>query len=139
MLPPRPLRIALADDSRAVRTHLREFIGAHEGMQVVAEAEQMPDVETIVAQQAVDGVIIDIGMPGNGMQTLRHIKAHHPGTWVVVLTNHADPYHRDVCLRTGADAFLDKTLEYENVVGELERLAANRGVPAARDSIGEFV
>lgn len=138
MLPPRPLRIALADHSSAVRAYIRDLIGGHDAMEVVAEAGTVADVEAIAEQTAPDGIILDIAMLGDGSRALRRMKAEHPTTWLVVLTNHADPHHRDVCLRIGADAFLDKSLEYERVVAELERLAADRGIATTAPSLGQL-
>ena len=64
---------------------------------------------------------------GNGLGVLRAIGPSRPhGAKILVLTTYAIPQYRDRSLALGADAFFDKSREYDRVKSVLEDLAANR-------------
>lgn len=110
------LRIIVADDSVAVRQHLVALLAAMEHVQVVGEAGDVGRTLESVRVLQPEVVLLDIQMPGgNGITALRHIKREFPQTRVIMLTNHSNPFYRDVCLQAGADFFLDKSTEFERV------------------------
>jgi DNA-binding NarL/FixJ family response regulator len=64
-----------------------------------------------------DIVLLDINLPGcSGLDLLRYIKGHHPGTAVIMLTNQVDNYYRKKCKELGAAYFIDKSREFEKVL-----------------------
>ncbi len=63
-----------------------------------------------------DVILLDINLPdGSGLGVLRYVKAQHPATVVIMLTNQAGDYYRNTCLKLGADHFVDKSREFEQV------------------------
>jgi DNA-binding response OmpR family regulator len=68
-------------------------------------------------------VVLDINLPGkSGLQLLRAIKAAHHGLIVIMLTNQADDYYRKLAQSLGADYFLDKSNDFEQLPGLLLHL-----------------
>ncbi len=125
---PVPLHVLIADDSAIVRSHLVEMLDQIEDVEVVSEAV---DTRTAIAQARAhrpEVVVLDIQMPGEGgVAALREIKHLLPDTYVLMLTNHADPFYRRRCLMEGADAFFDKSTEFLGV-GEAVRMLAEGGI-----------
>ena len=82
-----------------------------------------------------DAVILDIRLPGrSGIQVLKEIKAAHPETVVIMLTNYDFDQYRRQCLQLGADYFFNKTLEFEKVMTVLAERATGAGSTPSRSS-----
>lgn len=110
------IKVVVADDSVLVRQHLVSMLRDLNHVEVVAEAADVPSVLEQVDQLNPEVVVLDIQMPGGtGIRALRKIKQTHPETLVIMLTNHADPFYRSMCLRSGANYFFDKSVEFEQV------------------------
>ena len=52
---------------------------------------------------------------GTAVDVLRTVHAQLPQTVFLVLTNHANPQYRRICLDAGASFFFDKSLEFGKV------------------------
>jgi DNA-binding NarL/FixJ family response regulator len=69
-----------------------------------------------------DVVILDIRMPGgNGIDVLQTIKQDEAAPMVIILTNYPYPGYRQKCMQAGADFFLDKSAEFDQIPGLFER------------------
>ncbi|MEM1096847.1 MAG: response regulator transcription factor [Bacteroidota bacterium] len=108
------IRVVIADDSDFVRFRLRDLLREH-GARVVGETDNAKTAVDLVSKVEPDAVVLDIEMPGNGIKALKTIKKRHPKTKVIMLTNHAEPYFKKMCLNAGAAFFMDKSLEFEQV------------------------
>ncbi|MEM6648245.1 MAG: response regulator transcription factor [Bacteroidota bacterium] len=108
------IRVVIADDSDFVRFRLRDLLREH-GARVVGEADNANTAVDLVNKVEPDAVVLDIEMPGNGIKALKKIRKQHPQTKVIMLTNHAEPYFKQMCLNAGAAFFMDKSLEFERV------------------------
>ena len=61
-------------------------------------------------------VLLDIKLRGsNGMEVMHYIVQSKIETKVIVLTNYAEPQYRELFLRQGAHAVLDKSNEFHRV------------------------
>ena len=58
-------------------------------------------------------VLLDINLPGkNGIELLKLFRQQKPECDIIMITNHADSYYRQLCLKLGAKHFLDKSNDY---------------------------
>ena len=118
------IRVVLADDSTLVREHLVAMLGDLEGVAVVGEAVNVDDAIAAVRRLRPEVVVLDIHMPGgNGIVALKHIKKEFPDIQVIMLTNHANDFYRQTCMRAGASFFFDKSAEFEQVSDVLRSMA----------------
>lgn len=63
-----------------------------------------------------DIVILDINMPGkNGLDLLLEIKLMINPSIVIIMSNDADSYYRNLCKKMGADYFFDKSTEFHKI------------------------
>ncbi len=103
------------------------------------EVETAPDAEQGFARLAdgrFDAVLSDLLLPGDsGFDLCRRVKAdpRHRGLPVVVLTSQADPVNVLRGIEAGADGFMTKDLEPEEVVGRIRRVLAHEGRPGDGD------
>ena len=68
-----------------------------------------------------DVVLLDIQMPGmGGVETLRQIKAFHPGVEVIMLTGHATVETAIEGMKLGAFDYLLKPYEMETLLQKLQ-------------------
>jgi DNA-binding NarL/FixJ family response regulator len=125
--PPPVVKVLIADDSVLVRRHLVALLSSLDGIEVVGEAEDVDCAIESVRRLRPQAVVLDIAMPGgNGIHVLRQIKREFPETKVIMLTNNANAFYRNTCLKAGASFFFDKSSEFEKVGAALRALHAKR-------------
>lgn len=68
-----------------------------------------------------DVVLLDLKMPGmSGEDTLKEIKKQRPTCQVIILTGHANYQSATVTGKLDAFAFHEKTIDFEQLLGEIE-------------------
>jgi DNA-binding NarL/FixJ family response regulator len=93
------------------------------GIEIVGQAENVAEAISAIQNLQPDVVILDIRLPdGNGIDVLRNIKQDGVGPMVIILTNYPYPGYRQRCLNAGADFFLDKSTEFDQIPALFERL-----------------
>ncbi|HEY6784741.1 MAG TPA: response regulator transcription factor [Gemmatimonadales bacterium] len=109
-------RIVIVEDSDVVRQRLEELLGSVPGNEVVGTAEGVQEALEVIWRTLPDAVILDLRLKdGSGMSVLELVKKTHPKMTVVVLTNHGTDEHRVKALGLGADRFLDKTADFDQI------------------------
>jgi two-component system response regulator NreC len=120
---PDEISVVVADDHAVVRKGLRLLIDAELGLEVVAEAGNLPDAIRMTKLHRPHVLVLDLNMPGgSSLDAIPDIAAG--STAVVVLTMQDDPSFARQALQTGALGFVLK----EAADGELLqaiRLAAD--------------
>jgi two-component system response regulator DesR len=111
-----PVRVFLADDSALVRGRVAAMLGAG-GMAVVGEAETPESSIDGILSARPDVVVLDAQLEGgSGLQVLRAVRDAAPGIGFVVFSNNTGPAYRKRYLGAGANRFLDKTTEFDQLV-----------------------
>lgn len=117
-------RVIVVDDHALVRSGLATLLRAW-GFDVVGEAANGRLAVEVVRESEPDVVFMDINMPEmNGIEATRAIKAQFPNTRVVILTVSDDEQDLIDAIRGGADGYLLKNMEQdelESMVGHLSR------------------
>jgi len=122
------LKIVIADDSVVVRERLAMILNELAGVEIVGQAEDVTDAISMIQNLQPDAVILDIRMPdGSGMDVLRNIKQEGVRPMVIILTNYPYPGYRQRCLQAGADFFLDKSTEFDQIPVLIERFKQGSG------------
>lgn len=103
------LRILLVDDHTLVRAGIRSLIERVPQVGSVCEAGSGAQALELVAQQAPDIVVMDIGMKGmGGLEATARIKAAFPRVQVAILSMYSSEEHVLQALRAGACGYLLK-------------------------------
>ncbi len=110
------ITVLIADDSLVVRERLVAILDELAGIQIVGQAENVTEAIEAIRKLRPDVVILDIRMPGgSGIDVLHHIKREETRPRVIILTNYPFPEYRQRCLNAGANFFLDKSTEFDQI------------------------
>jgi two-component system nitrate/nitrite response regulator NarL len=129
------VRVLLIDDHALVRRGIEELLQSR-GVQVVASVSSGEEGVRRARELAADIILLDVKMPGmSGIETLKTLRASGVATPVVMLTMSREDADLSAALRGGAQGYLLKDMEPEELVPALE--AALRGEDiVAREMVG---
>ena len=131
----RPLRVLLADDHALFRAGLRAELSAYSHVQVVGEASSGHEALELALRSRPDVVLMDITMPGGGgLEALEALKREMPQVHVVMLSVHEDDDSLLGAIRRGADGYLTKDIEPDELLTMLDKVT--RGEPAIAGTLG---
>ncbi len=111
--------VLIADDHPILRSGLRALLDAHADVRVVAEATTGQSAERCVDDHAPDVAIVDLGMPGGGVDLVLSLRARAPKTRVIVLTMHDDAQIASEAFAAGAIGYVVKSAECSEVLHAL--------------------
>jgi NarL family two-component system response regulator LiaR len=117
------IRVLIADDHTIVRKGLRALLSTKEDIAVVGEAgDGLAAVEQAEALRP-DIILMDITMPGiDGVEATRRILAHEPRARILVLTSFSTDDKVFPALKAGAQGYLLKDSEPEELVSAIRRI-----------------
>ena len=129
------MRVLLIDDHALVRKGIEELLQSR-GVQVVASVSSGEEGIRRARELPADIILLDIKMPGmTGIETLKQLRAFGVDTPVVMLTMSRDDADLSAALRGGAQGYLLKDIEPEELVPALEAALAGDNV-VAREMVG---
>jgi DNA-binding NarL/FixJ family response regulator len=115
-----PVSVFIADDSAIIRDRVAATLGAH-AMNIVGQADSPQACIDGILCAHPDVVVLDVRLEGGtGLQVLRAVRRLEPGIGFVVFSNNADPAYRKRYLGEGAQCFLDKSTELDQLVTAVE-------------------
>lgn len=120
------VRVFIVEDSPLIRKRIIDNLHSIGGFAVVGFAESEDDAVAAITEAKPDVVITDIRLKeGNGIEVVRQVRlaplASRPK--IYVLSNYASPEYRHECELVGADAFFDKSGEYDRFLDALQAVA----------------
>ena len=135
----KPLRILLVDDHLLFRKGLIRLLDVQPDFSVVGEAQDGLEAIEDARQLRPDVVLMDIRMPNcDGLEATRRIKAQMPRVKVVMLTVSADEQDLVAAVKCGADGYLLKDLQPEELFEQLRRIDAGEA-PLSRGMTGKLL
>jgi CheY-like chemotaxis protein len=116
------------DDSKTMRK-VMEITFAGEGFKTVVAGDAADAVAKAQAERP-QVALVDAGLDGtNGYDLCKQIKGASPSTVVVLLSNKAQPYDKARGAAAGADDFMDKPFDTQQMIDKVT-LLAKRGAQA---------
>jgi DNA-binding NarL/FixJ family response regulator len=117
MMTPSLIRVVLADDHSVVRRGIRDFLTEAGDIAVVAEAESGTQALALTTQYKPDVVVLDIQMPeGSGLEVARQLRAQGSTVGILILTAFDDPPYLKAALEIGANGYVLKSSEADEIV-----------------------
>lgn len=113
-----PITTVIADDHAVVRNGLRTVLEGTDGeFEVVAEAADLSGAIEAVQTHRPRLLILDVTMPGGpSLGAVSDLLADHPDLAITVLTMHEDPGYARAALQAGAQSFVLKQAEPDELL-----------------------
>lgn len=102
------IRVAVADDHPMFRAGVVASLREEEGIEVVGEAGDASSALALATAELPDVIILDIAMPGSGLEAARQIAAACPATRIVMLTVSEDEDDLLAAVKAGASGYVLK-------------------------------
>lgn len=122
------IRVVIADDHVLVRQGIRAFLETHADLEIVGEAEDAAGAERLCAATHPDVALIDLVMPGGGIEATRAVRAASPQTQVVLLTSFEDARQIVAAIQAGALSCLLKDVDADALADALRKAARGEAV-----------
>jgi len=128
-----PASILLIDDHPLLRQGIKQLIEMEDDMQVDGEASNGPDGIRKAAEIEPDLILLDLNMPEmSGVEVLKQLREQGTAARIIIFT--VSDHEDDVvaALRAGADGYLLKDMEPEDMIAELKQAATGKMVISDR-------
>ena len=115
-----PAAVLIADDAAHVRRLCAQVLETH-GFRVL-EAEDGPAAVEMFRHHRPDVVLLDLEMPGGGLDALAAIRATDAGARVVMLTGRSDRETVKAALALGVGDYVVKPFSRQRLLAAVERV-----------------
>jgi two-component system OmpR family response regulator len=123
--PDRNLSVLLVEDSAVLAERLSELLAGVPGMNLTAVVDNESAAIQMVGDGAIDVILLDLHLrEGTGFGVLRAIMKQMKRPVVVVLTNYDLAEYRRAATSLGAQYFLDKARDMEQLPDVLDTIRA---------------
>jgi len=124
------LRVLLIDDHTLFRVGLEGLL-ASRGIEIVASVDSGYEAQRLVDDLSPDIILLDMRMPGiNGLEVLAMLREKNEKLPIVMLTTSTEENDLLKSLRTGAQGYLLKDMEPDELVLALRDIVAGKTVVA---------
>ena len=115
--PPGHVRLMLVDDHNLFRRGLKALLAQDERVQVLCEAGDMGEALRCLQRESPDVILLDNHLPGvRGVDGIGALKEAAPRVRVLMLTVSEDEKDLAAALQAGADGYLLKTVESDQLI-----------------------
>ena len=125
-----PQHLLVVDDDEEIVALAGRYFAMH-GFRVSGAADGTA-MRRVLAEQAVDLVLLDLGLPGeDGFDLTRHLRTHWRGP-VIIVTGRGESVDRVVGLELGADDYVTKPFDLRELLARVRsvlRRSAGREAP----------
>lgn len=131
-------RVLLVDDHPLMRRGIHQLLSFEDEFEVVAEASNGADAVAKAHEHKPDLVLLDLNMKGmSGLDTLNALRADDCDAAIVILTISDSPADIEAIVKAGADGYLLKDTEPDELV-DLLKLSL-RGNKAYSQEVAKYL
>ena len=114
------LLVVITDDHPVVRSGYKRLLSLESDIEVIAEFDNGEDTYNWFQDHEADVLIMDISMPGiSGLETLKRLRAKKINTKIIMLSMHDNPTLIQQALDFGANGFLSKSSEPDELINAI--------------------
>ena len=124
------IRVIIVDDHALFRRGLAEVIAEDNHIELVGQAESGPEGVELTAKVHPDVILMDVHMPGGGgVSAVRHLKKVSNVTILMLTVSEKD---EDLlgAIQAGADGYLLKNVDAEDLLKAINQVASGQPVLA---------
>ena len=121
------LRIAIVDDHQIVRAGFRELLAEEVDFRVSFEAASGEEAMERLREDDTDVLLLDLSLPGlSGVDVLRAARQRFEALRIVVLSGFPEDRYALAMIRNGADGYLCKDCDREQLIQAIRTVAQGR-------------
>lgn len=124
------IRIIVIDDHPLFREGVSYTLQAQPDFSVVAQGESLDDAVRLARECAPDVMLLDLNIPGGGINAAAAITAAAPAVKVIMLTASTDEDDLAAAMRAGAKGYILKGVAARELVGIVRSVWAGQGYVA---------
>lgn len=118
-----PAKLLLVDDHPMLRRGLSDLLNLEIDVSVIGQANHGGEALDFLAQHDVDLIVLDHNMPiMNGIETLKAVREREIDVKVLLFTVSDNLKDVQDALELGADGYLLKDMEPEEIIGNIRRI-----------------
>ena len=120
------ISLVIADDHPLILAGMATLIESEPGLELLGQAVDAAQAVEQFERLRPDVLLVDLNMPGGGLEAIAQVRARHPEAKIVILTTYEgdEDVHRG--LRAGASAYLLKQSGFDEIVHCLRQVASQR-------------
>lgn len=127
------IKVGIVDDQKMFRLSLAQFLNSNENIEVVFESSEgysVPD-RLEAATEIPDVMLIDLTLPKKdgieygGFYILNYVREHYPEMRCLMVSVHEDPYLIAKLIEEGANGYLTKDCNLEEVYQAIVNVYSN--------------
>jgi DNA-binding NarL/FixJ family response regulator len=132
-----PMRICIAEHHSIFRAGLRSILDEEQDLEIVGEAENGIDALEQCRETRPDLILMEINLPElSGLEAISYIKQASAQTKVLMLTHERQGETVEAAFRAGADGYLLKNANIQEIKGAIQRVLSGKGYLSPGVSIG---
>lgn len=128
-----PASILLIDDHPLLRQGIKQLVDMEDDIEIVGEASNAADGICIATELEPDLILMDLNMPEmNGIEALKKLREQNISSRIVMFTVSDQEDDVVAALRAGADGYLLKDMEPEDMLARVKEAALGKMVISDR-------
>ena len=118
------LKVLVVDDSILITDRISEMVSELGCVSDVFISGDYSGAVKTLSENTPDLVLLDIHLTEkSGIDVLQYTRENHPSVKVIMVTNKATGYYRELCSGLGSHHFIDKSKEFETIPQIIESYA----------------
>lgn len=119
----KPASVVIMDEQPIVRMSIEVLLRKSSDIRVVLKSGDGMEVIDYIRKNKVDLLIVDIELPGtDGFSLLKRVNDISPHTKVLFLSSRSEDYYAGRAIRAGANGFVSKRKDYNDIYKAVEML-----------------
>lgn len=115
------LNILVVDDEKNIQSLIKDIL-SDEGHSV-SVAGSLTSAKDLIKKEVFDLIFLDVWLPdGDGISLISFIKEHHPSSFIVMISGHANIPIAVQAIKEGAIDFLEKPLSTDTIFAVIEKI-----------------
>ena len=119
-----PIRVVVADDHPLFREGVITSLRSWPDLNVIGQAETADEAVRVVRDELPDVVLLDVTMPGGGIEAARKISTVCPATRIIMLTVSEDEDDLLEAMKAGASGYVLKGVSARELVNVVRSVSA---------------